>query len=98
MPNMGNNMSSTVGGIAGTSGLHSAATAATSAVLGLGSNGATATSNLSAPRTTPLLSSSTGTHTPQTLGMLMRDGLFSLIVELPRWYKPKYFELLLFRV
>ncbi|XP_076609872.1 ubiquitin-associated protein 2a [Chaetodon auriga] len=59
MPNMGNNMSnmsSAVGGIAGTSGLHSAAIAATTA-LGLGSNGATATSNLSAPRTTPLLSS-----------------------------------------
>ncbi|XP_070697861.1 ubiquitin-associated protein 2a isoform X2 [Pempheris klunzingeri] len=51
MPHMGNNMSNTVGGIAG---LHSAAT---SAALGLGSNGATATSNLSAPRTTPLLSS-----------------------------------------
>uniref|UniRef100_A0A672YDZ6 UBA domain-containing protein n=1 Tax=Sphaeramia orbicularis TaxID=375764 RepID=A0A672YDZ6_9TELE len=64
MPNMGNNMSSTVGGIAGTSGLHSAATAATSAVLGLGSNGVPATSNLSAPRTTPLLSSSTGKAPP----------------------------------
>nr|XP_020448733.1 ubiquitin-associated protein 2 [Monopterus albus]XP_020448734.1 ubiquitin-associated protein 2 [Monopterus albus]XP_020448735.1 ubiquitin-associated protein 2 [Monopterus albus]XP_020448736.1 ubiquitin-associated protein 2 [Monopterus albus]XP_020448737.1 ubiquitin-associated protein 2 [Monopterus albus]XP_020448738.1 ubiquitin-associated protein 2 [Monopterus albus] len=58
------NMSSTVGGITGTSGLHSAATAATSAALGLGSNGATATSNLSAPRTTPLLSSSTGKTPP----------------------------------
>nr|CBN81122.1 Ubiquitin-associated protein 2 [Dicentrarchus labrax] len=57
MPHMGNNMNSTVGGIAGTSGLHSVATATTA--LGLGSNGATATSNLSAPRTTPLLSSST---------------------------------------
>lgn len=67
MPHMGNNMSSTVGGIAG---LHSAAA---SAALGLGSNGATATSNLSAPRTTPLLSS-TGTHSPPTLGMLMCDG------------------------
>ncbi|XP_010741590.2 ubiquitin-associated protein 2a [Larimichthys crocea] len=63
MPNMGNNMSSTVGGIAGTSGLHSAAIAATTA-LGLGSNGATATSNLTAPRTTPLLSSSTGKAPP----------------------------------
>uniref|UniRef100_UPI0037E8C697 ubiquitin-associated protein 2a n=1 Tax=Semicossyphus pulcher TaxID=241346 RepID=UPI0037E8C697 len=52
LPNMGNNMISTVGGLTG---LHSAA--ATSAALGLGSNGATATSNLSAPRTTPLLSS-----------------------------------------
>ncbi|KAI3370329.1 hypothetical protein L3Q82_025099 [Scortum barcoo] len=59
------NMSSTVGGIAATGGLHSAATAAaTSTVLGLGSNGATATSNLSAPRTTPLLSSSTGKAPP----------------------------------
>ncbi|XP_041836689.1 ubiquitin-associated protein 2a isoform X2 [Melanotaenia boesemani] len=57
MPSMGNNMSSTVGGITGTSGLHSAATIATSTALGLGSNGATATSNLSAPRNTPLLSS-----------------------------------------
>ncbi|XP_071351623.1 ubiquitin-associated protein 2a [Trachinotus anak] len=64
MPNMGSNMSSTVGGIAGTSGLHSVATAATSTVLGLGSNGATATSNLSAPRTTPLLPSSTGKAPP----------------------------------
>ncbi|XP_006784621.1 ubiquitin-associated protein 2a [Neolamprologus brichardi] len=64
MPSMGNNMSSTVGGIAGTSGLHSAATATSSTVLGLGSNGATATSNLSAPRTTPLLSSSTGKAPP----------------------------------
>lgn len=63
MPNMGNNMSSTVGGIVGTSGLHSAAIAASTA-LGLGSNGATATSNLSAPRTTPLLSSSTGKAPP----------------------------------
>lgn len=61
MPSMGNNMSSTVGGIVGTSGLHSAATSTT---LGLGSNGATATSNLSAPRTTPLLSSSTGKAPP----------------------------------
>ncbi|XP_047440249.1 ubiquitin-associated protein 2a [Mugil cephalus] len=61
MPSMGNNMSSTVGGIVGTSGLHSAATSTT---LGLGSNGATATSNLSAPRTTALLSSSTGKAPP----------------------------------
>ncbi|KAK2862413.1 hypothetical protein Q5P01_001946 [Channa striata] len=58
------NMGSTVGGITGTSGLHSVATAATSQTLGLGSNGATATSNLSAPRTTPLLSSSTGKAPP----------------------------------
>ncbi|KAM6928137.1 ubiquitin-associated protein 2a [Xenentodon cancila] len=57
MPNMGNNMTSTVGGITGTSGLNSAATVAISTALGLGSNGATATSNLSAPRTTALLSS-----------------------------------------
>uniref|UniRef100_A0A3P9LZZ7 Ubiquitin associated protein 2 n=1 Tax=Oryzias latipes TaxID=8090 RepID=A0A3P9LZZ7_ORYLA len=57
MPSMGNSMSSTVGGITGTSGLSSAATMASSSVLGLGSNGATATPNLSAPRTTPLLSS-----------------------------------------
>ncbi|XP_026163244.1 ubiquitin-associated protein 2a isoform X2 [Mastacembelus armatus] len=64
MPNMGSNMSNTVGGITGTSGLHSAATAATSTALGLGSNGATATTNLSAPRTTPLLSSSTGKAPP----------------------------------
>ncbi|XP_026204071.1 ubiquitin-associated protein 2a [Anabas testudineus] len=64
MPNMGSNMSSTVGGITGTSGLHSAASSATSAALGLGSNGATATSNLSAPRATPLLSSSTGKAPP----------------------------------
>ncbi|KAF7663688.1 hypothetical protein LDENG_00203790 [Lucifuga dentata] len=63
MPSMGNNMSSTVSGITGTTGLHSAV-AATSAMLGLGSNGATATSNLSAPRTTPLLSSSTGKAPP----------------------------------
>ncbi|XP_035518129.1 ubiquitin-associated protein 2a isoform X2 [Morone saxatilis] len=63
MPHMGNHMNSTVGGIAGTSGLHSVVTAATTA-LGLGSNGATATSNLSAPRTTPLLSSSTGKAPP----------------------------------
>uniref|UniRef100_A0A4W6CSF8 Ubiquitin associated protein 2a n=1 Tax=Lates calcarifer TaxID=8187 RepID=A0A4W6CSF8_LATCA len=61
MPNMGSTMSSTVGGITGTSGLHSAAT---STALGLGSNGATATSNLSAPRTTPLISSSTGKAPP----------------------------------
>ncbi|XP_029006056.1 ubiquitin-associated protein 2a [Betta splendens] len=60
MPNMG----STVGGITGTSGLHSVTTAATSTALGLGSNGANATSNLSAPRTTPLLSSSTGKAPP----------------------------------
>uniref|UniRef100_A0A8C7ZYZ4 Ubiquitin associated protein 2a n=1 Tax=Oryzias sinensis TaxID=183150 RepID=A0A8C7ZYZ4_9TELE len=57
LPSMGNSMSSTVGGITGTSGLSSAATMASSSVLGLGSNGATATPNLSAPRTTPLLSS-----------------------------------------
>ncbi|XP_014890710.1 ubiquitin-associated protein 2a isoform X3 [Poecilia latipinna] len=57
MPSMGSNMSSAVGGIAGTSGFHSAAAVATSTALGLGSNGATATSNLSAPRTTALLSS-----------------------------------------
>ncbi|KAM3621570.1 uncharacterized protein V6R79_012934 [Siganus canaliculatus] len=62
MPSMGSNMSSTVGGIAGTGGLHSAST--TTTALGLGSNGATATSNLSAPRTTPLLSSSTGKAPP----------------------------------
>ncbi|XP_045884344.1 ubiquitin-associated protein 2a isoform X1 [Micropterus dolomieu] len=61
MPNMGN-MSSVVGAIAGTSGIHSAA--ATSTVLGLGSNGATATSNLTAPRTTALLSSATGKAPP----------------------------------
>lgn len=64
MPNMGNSMSSTVSGIAGTSGLHSAVTAHASTMLGLGSNGATATSNLSAPRTAPLLSSSTGKAPP----------------------------------
>ncbi|XP_075870421.1 ubiquitin-associated protein 2a isoform X2 [Nelusetta ayraudi] len=46
-------MSSAVAGIGG---LHSSANAVTTA-LGLGSNGATATSNLSAPRTTALLSS-----------------------------------------
>uniref|UniRef100_A0A8C9XK13 Ubiquitin associated protein 2a n=1 Tax=Sander lucioperca TaxID=283035 RepID=A0A8C9XK13_SANLU len=62
LANMGNNMSSTVAGIVGISGLHSAAIAASTA-LGLGSNGATATSNLSAPRTAPLLSSSTGIYT-----------------------------------
>lgn len=59
MSGMGNNMSSTVAGITGSGGLHSSANPVTTA-LGLGSNGATATSNLSAPRTTPLLSSSTG--------------------------------------
>lgn len=79
MPNMGSNMSSTVGGITGTSGLHSAASSATSAALGLGSNGATATSNLSAPRATPLLSSSTGTHA-STLGMLAHEGLLSVLM------------------
>ncbi|XP_068576201.1 ubiquitin-associated protein 2a isoform X1 [Cebidichthys violaceus] len=63
MPNMGNHMSSTVGGIVGASVLHSAAIAA-SAALGLGSNGATATSNLSAPRNTPLLSSTAGKAPP----------------------------------
>ncbi|XP_037534514.1 ubiquitin-associated protein 2a [Nematolebias whitei] len=57
MPSLGNSMSSTVGGITGTSGLHSAATMAASTALGLCSNGATATSNLSAPRTTAVLSS-----------------------------------------
>nr|XP_020485036.1 ubiquitin-associated protein 2 isoform X2 [Labrus bergylta] len=62
LPNMGNNMSHTVGVLAGTAGLHSAA--ATSAALGLGSNGATSASNLSAPRTTPLLSSSAGKAPP----------------------------------
>lgn len=63
LPHMGNSsMSNTVGGLPSTSGLHSAA--ATSTVLGLGSNGATATSNLSAPRTTPLLSSSAGKAPP----------------------------------
>lgn len=62
------NMSSTVGSITGASGLHSAATAASSTGLGLGSNGATATSNLSAPRTTPLLSS-TGTHASGTVNV-----------------------------
>ncbi|XP_019736146.1 ubiquitin-associated protein 2a isoform X2 [Hippocampus comes] len=62
MSSMGSNMSSSgVGGIAGTSGLHSAAT---STALGLGSNGATGTSNLSGPRTAPLLSSSTGKAPP----------------------------------
>lgn len=50
-------MSSTVGGNTGSGGFHSAAAIATSTALGLGSNGATATSNLSAPRTTALLSS-----------------------------------------
>ncbi|XP_029288053.1 ubiquitin-associated protein 2a isoform X2 [Cottoperca gobio] len=68
MPNMGNmgnmlnmgNMSSTVGGLISASGLHSAASTA----LGLGSNGATATSNITAPRNTPLLASSTGKAPP----------------------------------
>uniref|UniRef100_A0A3Q3GSE8 Ubiquitin associated protein 2a n=1 Tax=Kryptolebias marmoratus TaxID=37003 RepID=A0A3Q3GSE8_KRYMA len=50
MPGLGSSMSSTVG-------LHSAATITSSTALGLGSNGATATSNLSAPRTAALLSS-----------------------------------------
>ncbi|XP_035487719.2 ubiquitin-associated protein 2a isoform X2 [Scophthalmus maximus] len=59
MPNMVSNMSSTVAGLVG--GLHSAAS---STALGLGSNGAIATSNLSAPRTTPLLSSSAGKAPP----------------------------------
>ncbi|XP_037346899.2 ubiquitin-associated protein 2a isoform X1 [Pungitius pungitius] len=63
MPNMGNSLSGTVGGLVGASVLHSAAIAASSA-LGLGSNGATATSNLSAPRTTTLLSSATGKAPP----------------------------------
>ncbi|XP_015235359.1 PREDICTED: ubiquitin-associated protein 2 isoform X1 [Cyprinodon variegatus] len=57
MPGMGSNLSSTVGGISGTSGFHSAVAMATSTALGLGSNGATATSNLSAPRAAALLSS-----------------------------------------
>lgn len=61
MPNMGNSLSGTGGGIVGASVLHSAAIAASSA-LGHGSNGAAATSNLSAPRTTTLLSSATGEH------------------------------------
>ncbi|XP_077429124.1 ubiquitin-associated protein 2a [Vanacampus margaritifer] len=61
MSSMANNMSSSVGGIVGTSGLHSAATSTT---LGLCSNGATGTSNLSGPRTAPLLSSSTGKAPP----------------------------------
>ncbi|KAM8866950.1 ubiquitin-associated protein 2a isoform 3-T3 [Synchiropus picturatus] len=64
LTNMANNMSSSVGGIAGNSVLHSAVNAATSTTLGIGSNGATATSNLSAPRTAPLLSSSTGKAPP----------------------------------
>uniref|UniRef100_H3CZA4 Ubiquitin associated protein 2a n=1 Tax=Tetraodon nigroviridis TaxID=99883 RepID=H3CZA4_TETNG len=51
-------MSSTVAGMGGSSTLHSSA-APVSTALGLGSNGATATSNLSVPRTT-LLSSSSG--------------------------------------
>ncbi|XP_054473167.1 ubiquitin-associated protein 2a isoform X2 [Anoplopoma fimbria] len=63
MHNMGNTMSSTVGGIVGASVLHSAAIAASTA-LGLGSNGATATSNLPAPRTAPMLSNSTGKAPP----------------------------------
>ncbi|XP_068171751.1 ubiquitin-associated protein 2a isoform X2 [Antennarius striatus] len=63
MPNMGSTISSTVSGIAGSSGHHSSATAASTA-LGLGSNGATATSNPSVPRTTPLLASSTGKAPP----------------------------------
>ncbi|KAM3878265.1 ubiquitin-associated protein 2a [Diretmus argenteus] len=63
MPHIGSNMSSTVSSMVGTSGLHSAI-AATSTTLGLGSNGATVTSNLSAPRTAPLLSSSTGKAPP----------------------------------
>ncbi|XP_077385652.1 ubiquitin-associated protein 2a isoform X2 [Festucalex cinctus] len=60
MSSMANNMSS-IGGLAGTSGLHAAATSTT---LGLGSNGATGTSNLSGPRNAPLLSSSTGKAPP----------------------------------
>nr|XP_040058591.1 ubiquitin-associated protein 2a isoform X1 [Gasterosteus aculeatus aculeatus] len=63
MPNMGNSLSGTGGGIVGASVLHSAAIAASSA-LGHGSNGAAATSNLSAPRTTTLLSSATGKAPP----------------------------------
>ncbi|XP_056128707.1 ubiquitin-associated protein 2a [Lampris incognitus] len=65
MTNMGSNMSSTVSGMAATTGLHFAAAAAvTSTALGLSSNGANAASNLSAPRTTALLSSSTGKAPP----------------------------------
>ncbi|XP_028302433.1 ubiquitin-associated protein 2a [Gouania willdenowi] len=56
LSSMGHSMSSTVGGITATSALHSGTTA-NSLMLGLGSNGATATSNFSAPRTTQLLSS-----------------------------------------
>ncbi|KAK1900762.1 Ubiquitin-associated protein 2 [Dissostichus eleginoides] len=51
-------MGSSVGGIISASGLHSAAMAAASSALGLGSNGANATSNLNAQRNNPLLSSS----------------------------------------
>ncbi|XP_033977633.1 ubiquitin-associated protein 2a isoform X3 [Trematomus bernacchii] len=57
MPNMGGSMGSSVGGIISASGLHSAAMAAASSALGLGSNGANATSNLNAQRNNPLLSS-----------------------------------------
>ncbi|KAJ4927337.1 hypothetical protein JOQ06_015070 [Pogonophryne albipinna] len=51
-------MGSSVGGIISASGLHSAAMAAANSALGLGSNGANATSNLNAQRNNPLLSSS----------------------------------------
>ncbi|KAG7494788.1 Ubiquitin-associated 2 [Solea senegalensis] len=59
MPSMGSHMSSIAG-------LHSPANAAavSSTALGLGSNGAIATNNLSAPRATALLSSSTGKAPP----------------------------------
>lgn len=62
LANMSNmhSMSSTVAGISGSSTLHSSA-APVSTALGLGSNGAPATSNLSVPRTT-LLSSSSGMY------------------------------------
>ncbi|TWW61721.1 Ubiquitin-associated protein 2 [Takifugu flavidus] len=56
------NMHSMSGTVAGISALHSSA-APVSTALGLGSNGATATSNLSIPRTT-LLSSSSGKAPP----------------------------------
>ncbi|XP_049590446.1 ubiquitin-associated protein 2a isoform X4 [Syngnathus scovelli] len=55
------NMSGMSSNMSGVGGLHSAAT---SAALGFGSNGATGTSNLSGPRTAPLLSSSTGKAPP----------------------------------
>ncbi|XP_016892317.1 ubiquitin-associated protein 2 [Cynoglossus semilaevis] len=61
MSNMGSNMSSAVGGMTGP---HSVTTTASSTVMGLGSNGALVTSNLSAQRATALLSSSTGKAPP----------------------------------